>query len=405
MLPHPPVLRRPLAIWRGESAGDPALRREPALYPLRPDWFADAVAAGPLRSADRSLAFAHPLCAAALLERNYPAFAAELEPALQGDGESAGYLLARAREAGTTLLRPREFYRRILREDPYWGQRVAQRTRDPTLTTELTRWSEEHRHVSGAAATWFLIHHPRETAAPYAELIRANPFYAYIALPQLHHRGLAVGPDDAPDAQWAFHFSRSVFTRDRGDYSARIRADPAWHVEHLAAAGKLEPAAAEREMASLRDRHPHHPLLERALAAVQSLTPRRAAAPQPLQEGRSTESRALLALQRAKNRATWRPTAAQLISPEFKRIVGLAQYTERGFPRGTILDSVEGEFAEIKSGQSALSPTYQLRLQAFRAWAESRPLKIYTNRPVDPEFERWGKPLGVAIEPLPGDLL
>ncbi len=354
-----------------------------------------------MSAADRRIAFAHPICAAALLERDYPAYAADLEPALQGDGESVSHLLYRARETGTTLHRPASFYRRILREDPYWGQRFAQGTRDPALMTEMIRWSEERRHVSGAAAAWFLIHRPREPVGPYGDLIRANPFYAYIALPQLHPRGFKVGAADAPTAGWAFHFSRSVFARDGGNYADRIQSDPAWHVESLGGADRpLATAAAERVMDSLRERHAQHPLLERALQAVRSLTPS-LASPWPLRAGRSAETRALSALQREKNRETWRPSPEQVVSPEFKRIVGLPRYTERGFPRGTIVDSVEGEFAEIKSGSSTLSATYQLRLQAFRAWAEARPLKIYTNRPVDPEFERWRKPLDVAIEPLP----
>lgn len=401
MLPHPPVLRRPLAIWRGDSAADAAVCRHPAVYPLRPDWFADAVAGGPLSASDQRLAFAHPLCAAALLERDYPRYAADLEPALQGDGESVSHLLNRAREAGTTLHRPARFYRQILCADPYWGQRFAQRARDPALSADILRWTEDQRHVSAAAAAWFLIHRPRERAEPYLDLIRANPFYAYIALPHLHPRGLRVAAPDAPTARWAFHFGRSVFAGDKSHYAARLQSDPAWHIEELAGAGRpLESLAGERLLAELRERHADHPLLERALWAVRSLTPS-LASPHPLRAGRSAEIRALSALQREKNRTTWRPSPEQVTSPEFKRIVGLPRYTERGFPRGTILDSVEGEFAEIKSGQSALSATYQLRLQAFRAWAEARPLKIYTNRPIDPEFDRWRKPLGVAIEPLP----
>ena len=371
------------------------------VYPLRPDWFADAVAGRPLSDAALQLAFAHPLCAAALLERDYPTYAAELEPALRGDGESVSHLIRRAEEAGTALHRPAPFYRRILQEDPYWGQRFAQQAREPALTAEILEWSEDRRHVSGAAAAWFLIHRPREPVEPYADLIRANPFYAYIALPQLHPRGLRVGAVDAPTARWAWHFSRSVFASEGGNYADRIQSDPAWHLEQLAGAGRpLEATEANRVMDGLRERHGRHPLLERALQAVHSLTPS-LASPLPLRAGRSEEIRALSALQREKNREIWRPSPEQVESPEFKRIVGLPRYTERGFPRGTILDSVEGEFAEIKSGGSALSTTYQLRLQAFRAWTEARPLKIYTNRPVDPEFERWRKPLGVAIEPLP----
>jgi hypothetical protein len=57
--------------------------------------------------------------------------------------------------------------------------------------------------------------------------------------------------------------------------------------------------------------------------------------------------------------------------------------------------------AEIKSGQSPLEPTYQLKLQAFRAVVESRRLQIFTSQPIDPSLRAWLSPLGIKIDPMP----
>jgi hypothetical protein len=124
--------------------------------------------------------------------------------------------------------------------------------------------------------------------------------------------------------------------------------------------------------------------------------------PNALRSGQAAEARALGALHIAKNTGVWRPSPEQIESAAFRNIVGIPQFTSRGLARGTVLDSVEGGLAEIKSGASVLNSTYQLRLQTYRAVVEERPLKIYTNRPVDLEFGQWLNPWGVRIEPLPG---
>lgn len=123
--------------------------------------------------------------------------------------------------------------------------------------------------------------------------------------------------------------------------------------------------------------------------------------PCALASGQAAEALALEALKIAKNTSVWRPTPEQIHSLAFQSIVGHPRYTSTGLARGTVLDSVESGFSEIKSGSSTLDSTYQLRLQTYRALIEKTPLTIYTNRPVDLEFGRWLNPRGVQIEPLP----
>lgn len=73
-----------------------------------------------------------------------------------------------------------------------------------------------------------------------------------------------------------------------------------------------------------------------------------------------------------------------------------------GLARGTIMDSVQGGFLEIKGGASVLEPTHQLRLQTYLSLIENTPLTIQTTRPVGIEFgsrlNRWG----VCIQAPPG---
>lgn len=123
--------------------------------------------------------------------------------------------------------------------------------------------------------------------------------------------------------------------------------------------------------------------------------------PEALASGQAAEARALEALHLPKNTAVWRPSPAQIASPHFREVVGDPHYTSTGLVRGTVPDSVAAGLAEIKSGGSILDSSYQLRLQAYRALEEKRPLTIYTSRPVGPGFRRWLGPHGVAVKPLP----
>lgn len=393
--PHPPIVHRPAALWRGAASDEGPLSDNPAVWPYRPEWLARA-RLGPVA---RAVAFQHPACALALLVRRYAATAESIEPALSGSGEAVFHLLGWAERAGVRLRRPEAFYRDILIRDGYWGWRHARRSRDPALLRDVDAWAAAARHDSGAAAALFLMRHPREAVRPYLPTLKSNPFYAYVALPRLHHRGLEMGAEDVPDPKWACHFGQSVFARDRGDYAARVAADPAWAVEWIAA--RHETSADQRAawMKRLERASSGHVLLKTALGWLRQPAP---SCPAALASGRAAETTALQSLGRTKNRGVWRPTAEQIRSEDFKRIVGPPQFTERGWPRGTVVDAADDtELAEIKSGHSPLVASYQLRLQAFRARAEARPLKIYTSRPVQTEFAQWLEPLGVDVEPLP----
>ena len=116
--------------------------------------------------------------------------------------------------------------------------------------------------------------------------------------------------------------------------------------------------------------------------------------PDALRSGQAAEAQALDALHIAKNTDVWRPSPAQLMSAQFRQIVGCPHFTPRGLARGTVLDSVQGGLAEIKSGSSILASTYQLRLQTYRAVVEERTLRIYTNRPVELGVRPMAQSLG-----------
>lgn len=391
--PHPPVLPRPQALWRRGHALDDSLRRTAAALPYRPDWYVH-------RAAWKPIAFRHPACAITALMDRYGERAPELEPALAGSGESVCRLLDWLAETGVRPHRPPSFYRDILVRDGYWGLRHARRTRDPKLEAEVEEWAGDHRREFGSAAALFLAAHPREPIRPYVDALHAHPFYMYTALPRLHPRGLTVAPGEIRDPKWAYHFSLSTFTRGTGGFTATLMADPVWAVEYLYARTHGAPTIADLREWSLRLQQSAagHPLLERALAALEPAE----RMPSPLAQGRQAESRVLGALGRPKNHQIWRPSPEQIQTPEFKRVVGDPQYTDLGFPRGTVVDAVDaGLLAEIKSGRSPLGATYQLKLQAYRALVEDRRLRIYTSRPSSPQFSAWLGPLGVELDPLP----
>jgi hypothetical protein len=66
--------------------------------------------------------------------------------------------------------------------------------------------------------------------------------------------------------------------------------------------------------------------------------------------------------------------------------------------KGTIFDATEAGFLEIKSGASALTSTYQLRLQTYLSVLKSQPYIIRTTRPINPAFGDWLKRWGVKVE-------
>ncbi len=396
MSPHPPIRNRPTALWRGAASANP---RDPALLPYRPDWFARLGAAALADPALRTIAFRQPACALALLTTDPERTRARLEPALVGSGEAVFHYLAWSDARGLPTEPMLPAFRATLLYDGYWGYRHARRTGDTRLLAEVESWCADEKRRFGSAAALHLMRHPQEAVRPYRDLIAAHPFYAYLALPRLHPRGLRVRPADiGRDAKWAWHFALSRFSPEPAAFLPAILGDPGWAVEYATVHGWLSTPQQRVAWASrLSVTAAGHPLLP---VATDFLTAR-AAVPAILASGLTEESRTLDALGRNKNKAVWRPTPEQIDSEPFRRIVGPPRYTDRGYARGTVVDSADRGFAEIKSGRSRLGPSYQLRLQAFRAVVEDQPLHIYTNRPVAEEFSRWLGPLGVKVEPLP----
>ena len=400
MDPHPAVTDQPKSFWDVSDPNDSSLWRNPAVHPYRPDWFAHATDAAPAGSLACSIAYAHPLCALALLRKDYVRMAAAIEPALYFSGDCTSRFLGWARQNHVVPREDPKFYHQILIESGHWGYEYAKVNDEVRLAGQVGEWCADHRHDSAAAAAVFLVRHPREPIEPHHERLRVEPATSYWALPQLYSRGFRLGAGDTQDPKWAYHLALSKFSGQNGNYLPALSRDPVWLVGYLLARdGKIESKVARETQAQLRAEHPNHPLLPRCLAVLdrQPLP----ATPPVLVSGQQAELSALERLRRQKNRQVYRPSDEQMNSPEFKKIVGPAQYTERGYARGTVMDVADGEFAEIKSGASVLEPTYQLRLQAYRAAVEQRPLCIYTNRPVSAQFTERITSLGVAIEPLP----
>ena len=167
-----------------------------------------------------------------------------LEPYLNGSGECIYHLLKWAEETSLPLRQPEGFYRQILVRDSYWGFLHARRTANASLALELTTWSGDESRNYAAAAAYFLLRHPAEPVAPYRDLLIANPFYAYLALPRLSLRGFTVAPEDIGILpKWACHFGWSAFSTRQDDFVPLAASDPAWLVELAAARGWLAQSA------------------------------------------------------------------------------------------------------------------------------------------------------------------
>jgi hypothetical protein len=210
------------------------------LLPYRPDLVARI---GP-RALDhqevRTAIQTHPACALALLAAFYGETAGLLERFLEGSGECIYHLLKWAESSDCALRQTESFYRRTLTIDSYWGFLHAKRTANASLLTELLTWTADERHNYSAAAAYFLFNHPHEAVAPYRDVLLANPFYAYLALPRLSLRGFAVAPEDiGPAPKWACHFALSAFSTRQDEFIALTSADPAWTVELAAGLGWL----------------------------------------------------------------------------------------------------------------------------------------------------------------------
>ncbi|WP_443751343.1 hypothetical protein [Asticcacaulis solisilvae] len=127
------------------------------------------------------------------------------------------------------------------------------------------------------------------------------------------------------------------------------------------------------------------------------------AVPVQLEAGTAYEADRLSQLGLPKNTKLWRPTQADMDSSAFKVIVGDVKYTSTGKPVGTIFDSTEGGYLEVKGGTDTLESTYQLRLQTYFSYKppsgfEPGPFTIETARPVNPTFQNWLDRWGVTVK-------
>jgi len=118
----------------------------------------------------------------------------------------------------------------------------------------------------------------------------------------------------------------------------------------------------------------------------------------PLEAGQQFEAEQLKSLGVHKNTNVWRPSQVDIDSATFKTIVGPAKHTKGGQNVGTIIDSTQGQYLEIKGGSSTLESSYQLRLQVYRSLKENIPFTIRTTRPINPVFRDWLTRWGVIID-------
>lgn len=304
MTTHPPIISLPQTMWRRIPAADGwqgsyetwvvneleralALGRKSSiqrdvlgLLPYRPDLLTRIGPRALEHDELRALIQAHPACALALVIAFYEETAGALERLLEGSGECIYHLLKWAAETGCTLREPESFYRRTLTIDSYWGVLHAKRTGNASLVTDILAWAADERHNYAAAAAYFLFNHPQEPIAPYRDVLLANPFYAYLALPRLSLRGFAVAPDDiGPVPKWACHFAWSAFSTRQDEFIALASSDPAWTVEIAAGLGWLtQPNKLVQIGEVIAQRGNGHPLQRPAMRFLLDLKPRAVAA-------------------------------------------------------------------------------------------------------------------------------
>lgn len=264
MTTHPPIISLPQVIWRRTPAAaewqksyeswavneihralalGPKSQVQPdvlGLLPYRPDLL-PRLGPGILEHEQlHALIQAEPACALALVIAFFEETAESLVRFLEGSGECIYHLLKWAEETGHTLREPESIFRGTLIADSYWGVQHAKRTGNASLVTEILAWAADERRNFSAAAAYFLFNHPQEPIAPYRDVLLANPFYAYLALPRLSLRGLVIAPEDLGLApKWACHFAWSPFSTRQDEFIARTSSDPAWTVELAANLGWL----------------------------------------------------------------------------------------------------------------------------------------------------------------------
>lgn len=83
-------------------------------------------------------------------------------------------------------------------------------------------------------------------------------------------------------------------------------------------------------------------------------------------------------------------------------MVGDASYTPGGQLTGTIFDSTDNGYLEIKGGSSPLDTSYQLRLQTYFSVVNNEPYTLMTSRPITPGFQQYLDFWGVNVAPPAG---
>jgi len=358
----------------------------------------------------------HPRPAVTLLKCFYEETSHEIEHSISNSGENIIELISWAKLNHRSLKNTESFYRTGLVIDSYWGYHLGTETNNLDLISEIKEWSADERYTRSSAAALFLELNKDEPTHPYRELILQNQFYTYLSLSRFAQSGYPVDPVELNlSPKWAAHFALSPDCKNQSACKTIAAQDSAWLIEiahnnH----SLLESDYRTRFIDEIRSMQ-CHPYLDEAIDGyletlenpLPTIFPAKPNAPgmlQALTDGREAEERILKDLNLGKNKIIWRPTQEQIESPLFKKIVGVCQYTKQGIHKGTVLDSTDGGYTEIKSGSSMIYPTRQIRLQTFKATIDEKTLTIYTDRPISDELKRWSKTYGVKLMPLPKQL-
>jgi hypothetical protein len=379
----------------------------------RPDLFKRI---GPVALKNSKLNFfirTNPDSCLVLLKHFYTDTAPQLEETLASSGKSIHELLAWASVNHRELKKNESFYRDSLVVDSYWGYQLAKETHNTDLLKELNQWCSDERFERASAATIYLELNPKESPLPYRDLIIQNSFYAFLSQARFNSVGAPIQAHELyPSPNWAAHFALSPHCKDPASFTKIASKDTAWLIE-IAYTKNLfkDNNFKEKFIAEERSKpnHPHIPevinsFLDNLESPNKIITKKPIVLPGMLDvftQGKAAEQKILKLLQLDKNKELWRPSEEQIESNKFKEIVGAIKFTKRGLYKGTVLDSTECGYTEIKSGKSPLRASYQLRLQTYKSVIDKRPFTIYTDRPTNKEFIRWSSLYEIKIKPIP----
>lgn len=348
-----------------------------------------------------------------LLKHFYSDTAPIIEETLASSGKSIHELLEWANANHKELYKNETFYRDCLVVDSFWGYQLAKDTHNKDLFYELSQWCSDERFERASAATIYLELNPNESPLPYRDLIIQNSFYAYLAQSRFIKAGAPIQAHELyPSPKWAAHFALSPYCKDSTAFTKIISKDTAWLIEVAHAKNLFKDKRFKEKFVSDLRSIPDHPYIPEAINSfldnleypkriIKKKEPISPGMLNVFSEGKAAEEKILRLLQLDKNKELWRPTDEQIESVKFKEIVGNIKFTKRGLYKGTVLDSTECGYTEIKSGKSPLRASYQLRLQTYKSVIDNRPFTIYTDRPTNNEFNRWSSLYNIKIKPIP----